>query len=152
MLPALLLGAAGSARAQEQDNPRVIFEKHGLFGTWAEHCRRRASPSNIYYVYRPLDERRVQRDEMRDPTRGYAVGVVETATELGPHELEFTEVGRTEKNKELRTVRKLHLEGNRRRTMEMVTNGKKVIAEGRYLKAFGDGWGGRPVDWVYRCD
>ena len=150
---ALLLAAAGSPRAQEQDSPRAIMEKRGLLGTWAYDCGKRATPVNHYVVYRALDEQRVQRDTMHGPTRRERAGLVESAVELSPHEIQITEVLKTEKGEEVRDVATRRIEGNRQRAMEWTQNGEKHIAAGRYLKTKLNGsWGGKPTDWLYRCD
>jgi hypothetical protein len=150
LLPlALLLGTAGTARAQEQDSPRAIMEKRGLLGTWAADCGKRAAATNYYIVYRALDERRVQRDAMIGPTQRAELAVVESVLELGTQDLQVTEVIRSDKGEEFRNVAKLHVEGNRRRTMESVINGKNMIVDGRWQSGARSG---KTVDWLYRCD
>ncbi len=153
VLLALLIGASSMARAQAGGDVRAVLGKHGLLGIWSYNCGQRPTYTNRYSVYRPLDERRVQRDEMVSPTQRIGVGVVESAVDVGPHDVEITATRKSDKGVEYRDVLTLHFESNRRRTMEHSENGKKQIAAGRYLKTRENGTlGGKPVDWVYKCE
>jgi hypothetical protein len=149
---ALLLGVAGTASAQQAATPRAVFEKYGALGTWAEDCDSRASAGNRYTVYRALDDGRVQYDDMDGPTHRLGVGVVESAVEAGPLDFQLTRV--TQYNgREYREVMTYRIDGNHRRIMERITNGKKTIAEGRNLDVKDNGaLRGKPTTWFHRCE
>jgi hypothetical protein len=148
----LLLGFGGMAPAQQAANPRAVFEKYGALGTWATACDSRASPDNPYTAYRALDDGRVQYDAMDGPTHRLEVGVVESAVEAGPQDFQYTRVRQTE-GTEYRDVMTIRIEGNHRRVMEEVTNGKQQIAAGRYLDLKDNGaWRGKPTLWFHRCE
>ena len=70
--------AAGAASA------RAIFEKHGLFGTWAADCTRPASAANPHVVYRPRDAEGVQRETFIAPDKPFDVSVPEFGRRVGP--------------------------------------------------------------------
>jgi hypothetical protein len=150
--PALLLAVAGTAPAQQAATPRAVFEKYGALGTWADDCDSRASPDNTYAVYRALDDGRVQYDAMDGPAHRAGVGVVESAVEAGPQDFQFTRVVQWNVH-EYRDVLTYRMDGNHRRTMEVATNGKKIIAEGRYLDLKDNGaLRGKATPWYHRCE
>ena len=153
VLPLMLLGVAGMAQAQQAATPRAIFEKYGALGTWADDCDSRASPDNMYDVYRALDDGRIQFDRMDGPTHRAEVGVVESAVEVGPQDVQFTRVVQY-KGSEYRDVVTTRIDGNHRRTIEMTTNGKQRIAAGRYLdvKDNNGAQRGKPTTWDHRCE
>jgi hypothetical protein len=148
----LLLGAADTAPAQQAATPRAVFEKYEALGTWATDCDGRASPDNPYAVYRALDDGRVQYDAMDGPTHRAEFGVVETAVEAGPQDFQFTRVVQN-KGQEYRDVVTFRIEGNHRRLMEQVSNGKQLIAAGRFLDVTDNGARrGKSVPWFNRCE
>jgi len=77
----LFATAAGAASA------RAIFEKHGLFGTWAADCTKPASAANPHVVYRPRDAEGVQRETFIAPGKPFDVSVPESVAEAAPDEL-----------------------------------------------------------------
>jgi hypothetical protein len=148
----LLLGAAGTAPAQQAASPRAVFEKYDALGTWSPDCDGRASPDNNYTVYRALDDGRVQYDSMDGPTHRAEFGVVESAVEAGPQDFQYTRVVQN-KEREYRDVMTARIEGNHRRVMERVTNGTQQIAAGRYLDVKDNGaLRGKPTPWYHRCE
>jgi hypothetical protein len=149
---ALLFGAGGTAPAQQAASPRAVFEKYGLLGTFATDCDSRATPENQYTVYRALDDGRVQYDSMDGPTHQSEVGVIDSAVEVGPQDVQFTRVTQA-KQREYRDVVTYHIDGNHRRTMEMASDGKKIIAEARWLDLKDNGARrGKPTAWYHRCE
>ena len=112
-------GVAGSVRQ--------IMEKYGAFGAWALNCSKPASNSNDYEVFRPMDDRFVQIDMMRDPAQRTMVSIVETASEAGPSEFMFTSMSKN------RDVLRLKFEGNRVRELGHVRNGAKLVEDGRFM-------------------
>jgi hypothetical protein len=148
----LLLGVAGTAQAQQAATPRAVFEKYGALGTWATDCDGRATPDNPYAVYRALDDGRVQYDAMDGPTHRDEFGVVESAVEVGPQDFQFTRVVQS-KGHEYRDVVTFRIEGNHRRVMEEVSNGKQLIVAGRWLDVKDNGaQRGKSVPWFNRCE
>jgi hypothetical protein len=148
----LLLGAAGTAPAQQAATSRAVFEKYGALGTWAADCDSRASPDNTYSVFRALDDGRVQYDAMDGPTHRAEFGVVESAVEAGLQDFQYTLVLQN-KGIEYRDVMTLRIEGNHRRVMEWVTNGKQRIAAGRHLDLKDNGaLRSKPTAWFHRCE
>jgi hypothetical protein len=148
----LLLGVAGTAPAQQAATPRAVLEKYGALGTWATDCDGRASPDNAYTVYRALDDGRVQYDTMDGPTHRAEFGVVESAVEAGPQDFQLTRVVQNN-GREYRDVMTIRIEGNHRRVMERVTNGKQQIAAGRYLDVKDNGaLRGKSAPWYNRCE
>jgi hypothetical protein len=67
--------------------PKAIFEKHGLFGTWAADCTKPVGPKNPYVVYRPLAPDGVQRETFIEPGRAFDVSVPESVVESAADEL-----------------------------------------------------------------
>jgi hypothetical protein len=149
---ALLLGVAGMAPAQQAASPRAVLEKYGALGTWATDCDSRASADNTYSVFRALDDGRVQYDAMDGPTHRAEFGVVESAVEAGPQDFQYTLVLQN-KGIEYRDVMTLRIEGNHRRVMEWVSNGKQRIAAGRHLDLKDNGaLRSKPTTWFHRCE
>src|SRR5207237_9561114 len=114
---ALLLGGGtvlAQEKSQEQTSPVAVFEKYGLLGTWAVDCDSRATPDNNYQVYRALDDGRVQYDAMDSPTRRTEVGVVESAVEVGPQDIQYTGVIQF-KGREYSWLTTIRVDGNHRR-------------------------------------
>jgi hypothetical protein len=77
----LLSPAAGAASAKD------IFEKHGLFGTWAPDCRRPMGIQNPYVVYSPYAGDGVRREVFVEPSRPFDVSIPVSAVESAADEL-----------------------------------------------------------------
>ncbi len=77
----LLSPVAGAASAKD------IFEKHGLFGTWARDCARSMGTENPYVVYRPHAGDSVRREVFIEPGRPFDVSVPQSAVESAADEL-----------------------------------------------------------------
>jgi hypothetical protein len=73
--------AAGAA------SPREIFEKHGLFGTWAADCARPPSVANPHVVYRLRGADGVERETFIALGKPFDVSVPESVAEAGPDEI-----------------------------------------------------------------
>jgi tetratricopeptide (TPR) repeat protein len=134
--------ASSIASLPAQGDARPILEKRGLLGVWSFNCAAAVSQQNRYYVFRALDDKRVQRDEMIGPAQRDTAGVIETAAEAG-NELTYTLASET------RTVR---LDGNRSRVIEIIRDGTKTIANGSYLMAYGNAaLTGKETPWASKC-
>jgi hypothetical protein len=89
---------------------------------------------------------------MDGPTHQSEVGVIDSAVEVGPQDVQFTRVTQA-KQREYRDVVTYHIDGNHRRTMEMASDGKKIIAEARWLDLKDNGARrGKPTAWYHRCE
>jgi tetratricopeptide (TPR) repeat protein len=130
----------------EPGSARQILENYGVLGVWSADCNKPASPSNVYIVYRALDEKRVQSDAMKDPKERAHVNVIESAEGLGPNEITLTQTSQN------RDVYRLHIEGNRVRPLELMRNGTKYVADGRHLANISNpALIGKETPWVNKC-
>jgi hypothetical protein len=86
-----LLGLAAAAvlvaPAAQAASVKEIFEKYNLLGTFAWDCSKPAVPNNLYFVSRPVDDNRLQLDQMNGPTNRQYVMLINQATESKPGEL-----------------------------------------------------------------
>jgi tetratricopeptide (TPR) repeat protein len=139
--------AAPSASGESAPgSPRQLLEKYAVLGIWSSDCTKPASASNLYIVYRALDDKLVQYDIMADPKERAGASVVDSAEALGPDELNLT---RTAHN---RDVYKLRIEGNRARPVEFSRNGTQYVANGVHLAKVNDATlAGTETTWVYKC-
>lgn len=78
---AVALPAAATASATD------IFQKHGLFGTWAVDCARPPSVTNPHVTYRLVDGDRVQRQVSIEAGTIVDLSTIDSAAEGGPAEL-----------------------------------------------------------------
>jgi hypothetical protein len=81
LAPLFLSPAADAASAKD------IFDKHGLFGTWAQDCSRPMGMQNPYVVYSPYARDGVRREVFIEPSRPFDVSIPESAVESAPDEL-----------------------------------------------------------------
>jgi len=82
LLASLLLSPAADAASAKD-----IFEKHGLFGTWASDCTRPMGPRNPYVVYYPFAGDSVRREVFIEPGRPFDVSIPWSAVESAADEL-----------------------------------------------------------------
>jgi hypothetical protein len=78
---------AGAPGAFAQTSVKAVFEKHKLLGTLAWDCSKPASPSNLFFRNRALDDNHVQIDQMNGPTSREYLMLIDKATESKPSEL-----------------------------------------------------------------
>jgi hypothetical protein len=134
-------GQSGSVRA--------IFEKYNLFGTYARDCSQPPSRNNVYYVNRPLDAERIQRDQMEGPTTRTWFVVYDQARETGPGEVwvsgRFTGsgLGRNLDNEPASGT--FRVEPNRMLQWEGQLAGQPLIANGKLLA------NGSMRPWLNKC-
>jgi hypothetical protein len=83
LLAALLLLSPAARAASAKD----IFERRGLFGTWAQDCTRPMGIQNPYVVYRPYAGDSVRREVFIEPSRPFDVSMPESAVESAADEL-----------------------------------------------------------------
>jgi hypothetical protein len=76
----LLSPEAGAASAKD------VFEKRGLFGTWAVDCARPMGPKNPHIVYRPFADG-MRREGFIEPGRPFDVSTPQSAVEVAADEL-----------------------------------------------------------------
>jgi tetratricopeptide (TPR) repeat protein len=127
-----------------QGGARQFLEKHGLLGIWSADCSNPPSPSNQYFIYRPLDEQRIQLDVMTGPTQRSFFYIIDSASEAGANE-----IAGTAQNSQ---VFRLQVAGNRFRLLEFALNGTKAVADGRYLADYGDPTlAGQETPWTNKC-
>jgi hypothetical protein len=69
------------------ESAKAIFEKHGLFGTWAADCTRPVGSTNPYVVYRPVAGGSVRREVFIEPDRPFDVSTPQSAVESADDEL-----------------------------------------------------------------
>jgi hypothetical protein len=87
LVPALLAGLSFLAPVAGAASPREIFEKHGLFGTWAIDCTRPVGVQNPHLVYHPFPGDGVRREAFIEPGRVFDVSVPQSAVESATDEL-----------------------------------------------------------------
>jgi hypothetical protein len=103
----------------------------------------------LYYVHRPLDGDRIQRDQMSGPNDRDWVNVIDKADEARPNELalsgSFTgrASGRDLDSKPNHGI--WRIEPNRFVIWESTLDGQKIITDGRNIAS------GTQLPWVSRC-
>jgi serpin B len=122
----------GAPVAPAQMSAQAVFDKHKLLGIFAADCNKPASPSNLFYVSRPLGGDRVQHDQMNGHASRENVTLIDNAAEPKPGELALsgtrdgkptTVLWRVVQNQVLR--------------LEMSVGDNKLISAGRFT-ASGD--------------
>ena len=121
---ALALPATAAASATD------IFQKHGLFGTWAVDCARPPSVDNPHVVYRLADGNRVQRQISIEAGKIVELSAIESAAESGPAELivswQTSEGGITNR---------ILLRDNRMQVLDSTrSDGQKLVVAGRRVR------------------
>lgn len=139
---------AGAAQAQS-GSVKAVFEKHGLLGTFARDCNQPPSPNNVYYVNRPLDAERIQRDQMEGPTTRTWFVVYDQVRETGPNEIwlsgRFTGNGLGRKLNNEPASGTFRVEPNRMLQWDATLAGQRLIANGKLLA------NGSMRPWLNKC-
>jgi hypothetical protein len=130
----LLSAPAGAA------SPKAVFEKRGLFGTWAIDCTKPASAGNPHAVYRPLPNG-MQRETYTAPGRPFDVSFPESIVESAPDELIIAwNTG------EGRITNRIRLQPDQMRIMDSTRqSGEKLSVDGRRVR------GNAENPWFKRC-
>lgn len=118
-----------------------IFQKHGLFGSWAVDCTRPPSVANPHIVYRPIDGGRVQRQISVELGKILDLSTIDSAVEASPTELivswQTGEGGIT--NRILLGTGRMQVQDSTR------SNGQKLVVGGRRVTD------NIEVPWYQRC-
>jgi len=117
----------GATSASAQTSVKALFEKHKLLGNLAWDCGKPASPSNLYFVIRPLDDNHVQIDQMNGPTSREYLMLIDKTAESKPGELSL---GGTRSDKPIMIL--WRSEADRVVRLDFSVDGKKLHAGGRY--------------------
>lgn len=128
-LSALTLDTNG-ARAE---SVQQVFEKYGLIGTWAWDCSRPPDRNNWVFINRAVDANTVQRDYMKSATERGWYATLTQATPLGPTEVRVAGA----RDGHIKVDGIWRVEANRMFQWEATQDGKKTIANGRYVAGNG---------------
>jgi hypothetical protein len=131
---------AGAPLASAQTSAKAMFEKHKLLGTFAWDCSKPASPSNLFFRNRALDDNHVQIDQMNGPTSREYMMLIDKATESRPSELALSG---TRNDKPITIL--WRSEPDRVRRLEFSVDGRKLHAGGRYTDM------DKEVPPIFRC-
>ena len=134
----IALAACSTAQAQD-GSVKELFDKYSLFGTFAIDCAKPVGVNNKYWVHRPLDGVRVQRDQMSGATTRDFVVLFERASEIRPNEIAI--VGSRE-GQPLNVV--YRVERARMRALEATVGGKQEVVGGRFAN-------GSAAPWLQKC-
>jgi hypothetical protein len=126
------------ATAQEATG-LALFQKYNLIGTYAYDCGREVSKSNEYFVHRPLDAARVQRDTMNGPQERIFVTVWERGRETRANVIALTGTVNDQPSQATYMI-----DANRMRITESIVGGRQVIANGRFTN-------GAETQWANKC-
>jgi hypothetical protein len=136
---ALMVAAAPATHAQTP--VKTIFEKYRLLGTFAVDCGKPASPDNLFYWNRALDDGAIERDQMSGPAKRDWIVFLDNATELRPNEIA---VSGTRDGKPINGV--WRVEDRRMLQVEVNWDGKEYVGNGRLLQ------NGSSMPWLNKCD
>jgi len=128
-LSALTFGMSG-ARAE---SVQQVFEKYNLIGTWAWDCSKPPDRNNWVFINRAVDANTVQRDYMKSATERGWYATLTQATALGPTEVRVAGT----RDGHIKVDGIWRVEANRMFQWEATQDGKKTIANGRYVAGNG---------------
>jgi hypothetical protein len=129
-------------QAQTQNGSvKATFERHDLIGIFAADCGSQASKANPFFVTRVLDDDHVQRDRMIGPSSRERFWIIDQARELTADEIYVS--GKWDNGQSAESV--WRFDGKRSVAVEHSTDGKKVIAGGKWVS------NGQNVPWLSKC-
>jgi hypothetical protein len=124
-----VLSAALSSPAAASASATNIFQKHGLFGTWAVDCARPPNITNPHVIYRLIEGNLVQRQTSVAAGEILDLSTIDTAAEASPTELVIS--WRTDKGGI--TNRILLGDGWMQVLDSTRSNGEKLVVKGRQV-------------------
>ena len=111
------------------ESVREVFEKYNLLGAWAWDCGKLPDKNNWYFINHVVDANTVQRDYMKSTTERGWYAMLTQATPLSPTEVRVAGT----RDDHIKVDGIWRVEQNRMLQWEATQDGKKTIANGRYI-------------------